>query len=57
MSERQEKRKHRFARQIYEARLHFWLDVKPPKWRIFKYRKWRKSKPTPPKHINKESKK
>ena len=55
MSERQEKRKRRIQRQIYEAELGAWLRIKPPKWRIFKRRKWRKLKPKPPKHIYKEA--
>ena len=35
--------------KLYESKLAIWEAVKPPRWRIFKYRKWLKVKPKEPK--------
>ena len=44
-----EKRIHRVDMKFYKLRLSIWASKKPPRWRIFKYRKWLKSKPRLPK--------
>ena len=45
MSEKKDKRIRRIARDRYEVQLYIWQMNKPSKWRIFKYRKWKKQKP------------
>ena len=45
MSEKKDKRIRRIARNRYECQVYLWQINKPSKWRIFKYLKWKKSKP------------
>ena len=45
MSARREKWIRRHARWIYRIELERWTVTKPPLWRIFRYRKWKKQKP------------
>ena len=45
MSEKKDKRIRRNARHWYEMELYRWQMSQPAKWRFFKYRKWKKSKP------------
>lgn len=45
MSQKRDKRIRRIARDRYEYQLYYWQMNKPSKWRFFKYRKWKKSKP------------
>ena len=45
MSEKKDKQIRMFARQRYDVDLFLWEMNKPSKWRFFKYRKWKKSKP------------
>ena len=56
MSAKREKKKRRVAKRIdasqmklYHEVLAAWESIKPPRWRIFKYRKWLKLKPQKPK--------
>lgn len=45
MGAKQDKRIRRIARDRYEWQIYHWQMNKPAKWRIFKYRKWKKQKP------------
>lgn len=45
MSARREKWIRRHARWRYQWELERWTVTKPPFWRIFRYRKWKKQKP------------
>ena len=45
MSEKREKQLRRIARDRYDLQVYIWQMNKPAKWRIFKYLKWKKSKP------------
>lgn len=56
MSAKREKKNRRVKNRInqaqnrlYESKLSIWASIKPPRWRIFKYRKWLKIKPRAPK--------
>ena len=46
MSEKREKQVRRIARQRYKFDLMVWYSHKPSRWRIFRYRKWKKAMPT-----------
>lgn len=45
MSQKREKRIRQIARYRYNAELYTWYRNKPSRWRIFRYLKWKKSKP------------
>ncbi len=55
MSEKRNKQIRRIARFRYNAELYRWQMNKPSKWRIFKYLKWKKSKPVY-EHVEKQIK-
>ena len=45
MSERTEKRRRQNARLEYIERFYEWLASEPPRFRIFKYRCWKRQRP------------
>lgn len=48
MSQKQAKKRRLAARNTYEWHVYLWMAEKPPKWRIFRYLKWKKRKPVKP---------
>lgn len=45
MSEKREKQIRRIAHKAYDAYFNAWIKRKPSRWRIFRYLRWKKSKP------------
>ena len=45
MSEKQEKKKRHNRRLEFIARFELWLEKEPPIWRIFAWRRWKRSRP------------
>lgn len=45
MSAKREKQVRRIARNQFRFARNMWLRSEPPRWRIFKYMKWKKAKP------------
>lgn len=46
MSEKRAKKIRRISRAQYEFHVRAWESRKPSRWRIFRYLKWKKQKPT-----------
>ena len=45
MSQKKHKRMRRIARYLYEGNLTLWQNAEPPKWRIFRHKRWERRKP------------
>ena len=45
MSEKKAKRARRIARYLYKGDLRIWQRNEPPKWRIFRHKRWERCKP------------
>lgn len=45
MSEKKAKRVRRIARYLYKGDLRIWQRNEPPKWRIFRHKRWGRCKP------------
>ncbi len=45
MSQKREKQIRRIARIQYNVLFRAWISRKPPRWRVFRYMKWKKQKP------------
>ena len=45
MSAKRDKQVRRIARNQFWFARNMWIQVKPPRWRIFKYMKWKKAEP------------
>ena len=45
MSAKREKQVRMIARNQYWFARNIWIQIKPPRWRIFKYMKWKKAEP------------
>lgn len=48
MSEKRQKQIRKISRYIYKRDMAIWENSKPPRWRIFRYRNWKKAKPSLP---------
>lgn len=45
MSEKRAKQVRRIARNLYKFHLSAWRINEPPRWRVFRYLKWKRKKP------------
>lgn len=45
MSQKREKQIRRIARNLYRLYFKGWQRRKPPRWRIFRYLKWKRQEP------------